>query len=54
MITSPRKVAKKASQVFRRNQADLMERMLKPKPKWVPWKIYLWLLGLFIRIDKDE
>lgn len=53
MISSPRKIAKKAGQVFRKNQLQLMQDMIRPKSRWIPWKVYLWLLGLFLKIDKE-
>lgn len=50
--TSPRKLAKKAMKVFRKNQVKMMEGMIRPKPKWLPWRVYLFLLGMFINIEK--
>lgn len=55
--TSARKMAKKARQIYRKdvqNEAREMGRMLgnhlKPKPRWVPW--FLWLAGIriFMRV----
>lgn len=51
--TSSAKLAKKARQIYRkemRNQAREIGQMLgnhmKPKPRWVPW--FLWLAGIRI------
>ncbi len=52
MTTSNRKIAKKAGQVFRKNQIEMMKNMIRPKPKWISWKVYIWLLGLFLNIEK--
>lgn len=56
---SGRKLAKKARQIYRRDvqktareQAKLIGNVLKPKPKWVPWPIWMWCLGFFINIKK--
>lgn len=58
-ITSPRKIAKKARAIYKKEmkkEAQEMGRMigniLKPKPKWVPWKVWKFGLGIFIKIKK--
>jgi hypothetical protein len=54
-ITSPAKIARKARKIFRKEmkkEAEEMGRMigniLKPKPRWVPW--WLWMRGIKIFI----
>ena len=58
-ITSPRKIAKKARKIYdkeMKKSAQEMGRLLgnfmKPKPKWVPWKLWMFGLGIFIKIKK--
>jgi len=46
------KFAKKARQVFRKNSASFWGQAIKPKPKWMPKWIYIWLLSLVLKIDK--
>ena len=52
MPESGHKLAKKARQVFRKNESKFFAEAIKPKPKWVPWKVYRFLLGLVLKIDK--
>lgn len=58
-ITSPRKIAKKARAIFNKEmkkEAQQMGRtlgnLLKPKPKYCPW--WLWMAGIkiFIKVKK--
>lgn len=46
------KMARKVRQVFRKNQNKFWSAALKPKPKWVPWKLWKWGMSIFIKIDK--
>lgn len=53
------KVAKKARQIYRtkmaneaREMGQMLGNALKPKPRWVPWKLWMLGLGIFIRIKK--
>lgn len=48
---------KKMRQEYRREvraraeaDARLIGNNLKPKPKWVPWPVWMWALGFFIKI----
>lgn len=57
--TSGKKIAKKAHRLYRREMkaeaeelGRLVGNMLKPKPKWVPWRIWMLGLGIFIKIKK--
>lgn len=57
--TSSRKLAKKARQIYRRDvqrhareEALRLGNFMKPKPKYVPWKLWLWGMGFFIKIKK--
>ncbi len=52
--TSNRKLAKKARQIFRKNQQQFWGAALKPKPKWVPWVIWGWLLGLVLKVEEKK
>lgn len=60
--TSQKKIAKAAAKLYRkemRNEAEKLGRELgrsmgnamKPKPKYIPWKLWLWGLRIFIRIE---
>lgn len=58
-ITSPKKIAKKARAIYRKEMrkeaqqlGQLLGNALKPKPRWVPWKVWMWALGFFIKIKK--
>lgn len=57
-LTSPKKIAKLANKFYRKNmakEAELIGRqignVMKPKPKWIPFFIWLWMLGFFIKIQ---
>lgn len=52
--TSPRKLSKKARQVFRKQQNQFYATALKPKPRWVPWRVWGFLLGLVLRIEDKK
>jgi len=50
------KQSKKIRQMFRRTVKDRAEEMgkmignaMKPKPKYIPWRIWLWLVKLVIK-----
>lgn len=58
-MTSPKKIARAAHKLYRKNlkkEAEAMGRTLgnhmKPKPKYVPWWLWMWGLGIFIKIRK--
>lgn len=51
-MTSGKKVAKVARKVFRKEQVKLLQDSIRPKPKLIPWPVYIWLLGLFLKLDK--
>lgn len=53
------KQAKKLRQCYRRDvqkqageMANLIGNAMKPKPKFIPWKLWLWAAGFFIKIKK--
>jgi hypothetical protein len=53
------KQAKKIRQQFKREMQKTAQEMgrtmgnvLKPKPKWIPQFVWIFLLGFFIRIHK--
>lgn len=53
------KVARKARKIYRKEMKKEAEEMgrtigniLKPKPKYIPWKLWLWGMGFFIKIKK--
>lgn len=53
------KTAKKIRQLYRRDvtrqakeMAELIGNNMKPKPKLIPWKVWLWGASLFIKIKK--
>ena len=61
-VTSQKKIAKAAAKLYRkemRKEAETLGRELgktmgnamKPKPKYIPWKLWLWGLSFFIRIE---
>lgn len=52
MNNSGKKLAKKARSIFRKNQQAFWSSAMKPKPKWIPWSVWLFLLGKFIKIDQ--
>ena len=33
---------------------ELMELIIKPKPRWVHQKVWTWMAGFFINIQEDE
>lgn len=56
---SGKKVARKAKRIFDRtvrkeaNKVKMtMGDLLKPKPKYVPWPVWLWGVRLFIKVSK--
>jgi len=56
---SGQKVARKAKRIFDRHvrkEADKVKmqlgNLLKPKPKYVPWKLWLWGMRIFIKVSK--
>jgi hypothetical protein len=56
-ITSPQKIARKARKIFNkemRNDAHRMAQtfgnMVKPKPKWCPWWLWMWMIKFFIKV----
>lgn len=56
-VTSPQKIAKKSRQIYRkefqkeaREYAQYQAKLIKPRPKWIPRSVYMWMLSLFIRI----
>lgn len=58
-IKSPRKLSKLARKFYRRDMQKSAKDMgkslgnlMKPKPKYIPWKIWLWMMGFFIKIKK--
>lgn len=58
-ITSPAKIAKKARKIYRKEMkreaeamGKLLGNVLKPKPRWVPWRVWMWGLNIFIKIKK--
>lgn len=58
-ITSPAKIAKKARKIYRKemkNEAhqlgQLLGNALKPKPRWIPWGVWMWALSFFLKIKK--
>lgn len=55
--TSSKKIAKKARKIYNKEmkrEAGEMGRMLgnalKPKPKWVPWFLWMWGIKIFIKV----
>jgi hypothetical protein len=55
------KKAKKIRQEFRREFAksarEMGERVgnaMKPKPRFIPWRLWLWGAGIFIKIKKQK
>ena len=55
--TSGKKIAKKARREFRRTMKKEAEEMgravgnvMKPKPRWVPWKLWIMGLKIFIKV----
>lgn len=61
-ITSPKKIAKAAAKLYRKEMREeaeqrgrelgkLIGNAMKPKPKYIPWKLWLWGMRLFIRIE---
>lgn len=58
-MKSPRKIAKAAHKIYRKEMKKEAEEMgkaignvMKPKPKYVPWRLWMWGLGFFIKIKK--
>lgn len=52
--TSSKKLAKKARQIFRKNQTEFWKAGLKPKPRWVPWFAWMFLMKLVLKIEDTE
>jgi hypothetical protein len=51
------KQSKKIRQYYRRDikkNAELAGKkignVMKPKPKFIPWKVWMWILGFFIKL----
>lgn len=60
-ITSPQKIARKARKIFNkemkkeaRAMGQTLGNILKPKPRFVPW--WLWMAGIkiFIKVKKSK
>lgn len=50
MITSGHKVAKKMRQVMRKD----FQESLQPKPRWIPWRLWICLMSFFIKIQDTK
>lgn len=55
--TSTQKIARKARQIYRkemRKEAEEMGKLignvLKPKPRFIPWFLWLWAISFFIKV----
>lgn len=48
------KIVKKIRKVNRQYNEDFAQKILRPKPKWIPWRLWLWALGKFIHIEDIE
>lgn len=55
------KQQKKIRQLYRRDLQDKAEALgkalgncMKPKPRWVPWAVWMWGLGIFIKIKPSK
>ncbi len=53
------KLEKKMRKLFRREMMKTAQQTgfeiansLKPKPKWMPRRVYLFLIGFFIKLEK--
>jgi len=53
------KRAKKIRQIYRKEvkknaqeMAQIIGNAMKPKPRWIPWKVWLFFVGFFIKINK--
>jgi len=60
-LSSNKKIAKKARQYYRRDVqrgarewAAQIGNAMKPKPKWIPMKLWLKGAGIFIKINKSK
>ncbi len=42
-----KEIRKEAKRIVKRN-ADVLRKHLKPKPSWIPWKVWMWGIGFFI------
>jgi hypothetical protein len=56
---SSKKLAKLARKYYRRDVRDTaialgktLGNAMKPKPRWVPMRVWLWAAGFFIKIKK--
>lgn len=56
-VTSARKIAKKSRQIYRKEYRQQMQshieqyaKLIKPRPKWVPQRVYIWLLSLVLNV----
>lgn len=47
-----RKIIRKEVQSTAREMGELVGNMMKPKPRWVPWWMWMKGLGIFIKIKK--
>lgn len=55
------KAHKKMRQLYRRDvrqgardMGETLGNLMKPKPKWIPWKVWMWGLGIFIKVKKTK
>ena len=50
------KSARKLRQIHRKHvnftAHELVQKYLKPKPRFLPWFVWLFLIGLVMKIDK--
>lgn len=53
------KKAKKIRQLYRRDIKKNAEAFgkelgnaMKPKPRWISWKVWMWMIGIFIKLKK--
>lgn len=60
-MTSPRKIAKAARKIYRKEMQKSAEEMgrtlgnaLKPKPKYCPWWLWMWGISFFIKFNKSK
>lgn len=62
-ITSSSKIAKAAAKLYRKEMRNetvreaeklgrVLGNVLKPKPKYIPWKLWLWGIRIFMRVGE--
>jgi hypothetical protein len=51
MAKSGREAKRKATQVFRREQQKFFSSAFRPKPKWIPWGMWKFLMNLVLKVD---